>query len=91
MEAALHIICEIVDVVLRQIDDETQFDDVRYDMDRLEQMIKCDEDGGSVPETVKQAYIALFRELYAAKGCMCEVILELKAVKLAAEQELRWV
>lgn len=84
MEATLHIVCEIVDVVLRQIEDDTQLDDVAYDWDRLEQII---EDG--VPAAVKQAYSALFREVYASKGCMCEVISELEALKMAAEQELK--
>ncbi len=85
MAAALHIVCEIVDVVLRQIDEDTQLDDVGYDMDRLEQMIE----GGGVPVAVSNAYSALFREVYAVKGCMCEVLPELDALKQAAELELR--
>ena len=84
MEATLNIICEIVDVVVRQIDDDTQFDDVGYDMDRLEQMVK----GETVPAAVSEAYSALFREVYASKGCMCEVVSELVALKQAAQQEL---
>ncbi len=81
----LELICDIVDVVLRQINDETQLDDVGYDMDRLEQMI---ESGRGVPAAVHEAYIAMFRELYDAKGSMCEVVSQLEALKQAAEQEM---
>lgn len=82
----LELICEIVDVVVRQIDDDCQYDDVSYDMDRLEQVVEA---GEGLPAAVIEAYTVLVREVYAAKGCMCEVVSELEALKSAAELALK--